>query len=84
LLFDSVEDGELLPFVVLHSLTCDRAGLLHFGIFSLGRDLKELDWLTAGIQIPSTPTFERAPPVWLLLIAAPVTDGDELASSCWR
>jgi hypothetical protein len=30
------------------------------------------------------PTFERGPRLWLLLIVAPVADGDELVSGCWR
>lgn len=52
LLLDSVEDGELLPFVVLHSLIRDCAGQFRLGVFTLCADLKELVWLTAGIQIP--------------------------------
>ena len=47
-----VDDGKLLPLVILHTLAHDHAGLLDIGIFALGGDFEELDWLTAGIQIP--------------------------------
>ncbi len=55
-----------------------------FDAFLPGKSGKLCMRLKGVTRDSGAPTFERLPLFWLLLIVAPVADGDELASGCWR